>query len=89
MVLLCHVLAKLPWNRSSARHRRRHRRRGGPPARLTPSTELGRLRGGRAGWCTGDVTGGSSTRHTFCVCLLAMDQLSVDDRRCRPVPRRS
>ena len=28
-------------------------------------------------------------RHTFCVCLLAMDQLSVDDRRCRPVPRRS
>jgi hypothetical protein len=21
--------------------------------------------------------------HTFCVCLLAMDQLSVDDRLCR------
>ena len=51
--------------------------------------ELGRLRGGRAGWCTGDVTRGSSTRHTFCVCLLAMDQLSVDDRRCRPALRRS
>ena len=48
--------------------------------------ELGRLRGGRARWCTGDVTGGSSTRHTFCVCLLAMDQLSVDDRRCRRAP---
>lgn len=27
--------------------------------------------------------------HTFCVCLLATDQLSVDDRRCRPVLRRS
>jgi hypothetical protein len=51
--------------------------------------ELGRLRGGLLGWWTGDVTGGSTTRHTFCVCLLAMDQLSVDDRRCRPAPRRS
>jgi hypothetical protein len=31
------------------------------------------------------VTGSVAlAHHTFCVCLLAMDQLSVDDRRCRP-----
>ena len=39
---------------------------------------------GGSEWCTGDVTAGSSsTRHTFRVCLLATDQLSIDDRRCR------
>jgi hypothetical protein len=27
-------------------------------------------------------------RHTYRVCLLAMDQLSIDDRRCRRVPLR-
>ncbi len=27
-------------------------------------------------------------RHTFGVCLLAMDLLSVVDRLCRPAPRR-
>jgi hypothetical protein len=38
---------------------------------------------------TGRVTAGSSsTRHTFCVCLLATDQLSIDDRRCRRVRQR-
>lgn len=36
------------------------------------------------GWSTGAVTaGGSLQEHTFCVCLLAMDQLSIDDRLCR------
>jgi hypothetical protein len=24
--------------------------------------------------------------HAFCVCLIGADQLSVDDRRCRPRP---
>jgi hypothetical protein len=33
--------------------------------------------------CTGTVTTCSSPARAFCVCLLAMDQLSVDDRRCR------
>lgn len=28
------------------------------------------------------VVGGQE--HAFCVCLLAMDQLSIDDRLCRP-----
>jgi hypothetical protein len=35
--------------------------------------------------CTGTVTTCSSPARAFCVCLLAMDQLSVDDRRCRRV----
>jgi hypothetical protein len=35
-------------------------------------------------WSNGLVTTAvPAMRHTFCVCLLAMDQLSVDDRRCR------
>jgi hypothetical protein len=34
------------------------------------------------------TTGASSRRHTFRVCLLAMDQLSVDDRLCRLVLQR-
>src|SRR5690349_2910868 len=54
-----------------------------PVADLDPD----RLRSRTSRWCTGPVVGGtSSTRHTFCVCLLAMDQLSVDDRMCRPAP---
>jgi hypothetical protein len=40
------------------------------------------------GWCAGGVTAGSSpTRHTFRVCLLATDQLSIDDRLCSASPR--
>jgi hypothetical protein len=29
------------------------------------------------------VSGLSSQRFAFCVCLIGADQLSVDDRRCR------
>jgi hypothetical protein len=29
------------------------------------------------------TAGASWMAHTFCVCLLAMDQLSIDDRLCR------
>lgn len=33
------------------------------------------------------VTVGAACKgHAFCVCLLAMDQLSVDDRLCRQDP---
>jgi hypothetical protein len=28
--------------------------------------------------------GSALAGRSFCVCLMAMDQLSVDDRRCRP-----
>jgi hypothetical protein len=38
----------------------------------------------RSQWSNSLVTAAiPSARHTFCVCLLAMDQLSIDDRHCR------
>jgi len=42
----------------------------------------------RLGWWTGVVTA-ERLHRTFCVCLLATDQLSIDDRRCRRAPSRS
>ncbi len=49
----------------------------------------GCLRTGSVAWSDAPVTAGSSPqRRTFCVCLFATDQLSVDDRMCRPaLPR--
>jgi hypothetical protein len=42
------------------------------------------LRSGSVAWSDAGVTAASSPQHrTFCVCLLATDQLSVDDRMCR------
>jgi hypothetical protein len=46
------------------------------------------LPAGMRTWSTGSVTvSGPSLRPAFRVCLLAADQLSVDDRRCRSCAR--
>lgn len=43
------------------------------------------LRSLEPAWCSGRVSPASSpVDRTFVVCLIATDQLSVDDRRCRP-----
>ena len=60
---------------------RRHRIRRSPSCPCPGRRLVWRARG----WWTGVVSPeGPLARHAFCVCLLATDQLSVDDRRCRP-----
>jgi hypothetical protein len=59
-------------------------------ARRATEERAPRLPSGAAECSTGQVTSAGLVQcHTFRVCLLAMDQLSVDDRLCRSASRRA